>query len=72
MKPDKTQSEFDSYLTEVPDKEKCKYMEDIYGITNLCNNMFKCRYQSKVSFRFRTRAKHECQRPHHMKLKKLL
>ena len=72
MGVEKTQEEFNSYITDLPDKNTCKYMEDVHGIVNLCNCHFNCKYQTKVSFQFRLKAKHECRRPHYMKLKKLL
>lgn len=66
------QDEFNSYITNLPDKDLCKYMENVHGIVNLCNSHFKCKYQAKISFQFRLKAKYECERPHYMKLKKLL
>jgi hypothetical protein len=69
---EKTQEEFNSYITQIPDSTTCKYMEDMHGIVNLCNCFFNCKYQTKISFQMRMKAKHECKRPHHMKLKKLL
>ena len=72
MGVEKTQEEFNSYITEIPDKDTCKYMEDMHGIVNLCNCLFNCKYQAKVSFQFRMKAKNECKRPHYMKMKKLL
>jgi len=72
MGVEKTQEEVSSYILSLPDKEICKYMEDVHGIVNLCNCHFNCKYQTKISFQFRLKAKHECKRPHYMKLKKLL
>ena len=72
MTSEKTQEEFNSYLNDLPDKEPCKYMENVHGIVNLCNSYLKCKHQTKISFQFRLKAKHECKRPHYMKLKKLL
>ena len=72
MEIEKTQGEFDSYISGIPDINTCKYMEDMHGIVNLCNCFFTCKYQAKVSFQFRLKAKHECKRPHYLKLKKLL
>ena len=69
---EKIQEEFTSYITGTPDQNTCKYMEDMHGIVNLCNCMFTCKYQAKVSFQFRMKAKFECKRSHYMKLKKLL
>jgi hypothetical protein len=67
-----TQDLFDNYISIILDSGICKYMEDMHGIVDLCNCHFNCKYQTKVSFQFRLKAKHECKRPHFMKLKKLL
>ncbi len=72
MEVEKTQEEFSSYIFNIPDTNICKYMEDMHGIVNLCNCHFACKYQAKVNFHLRMKAKHECKRPHYMKLKKLL
>ncbi len=72
MEVEKTREAFESYILETPDNESCKYMENVHGIVNLCNSHFSCKYQTKIRFQFRLKAKHECRRPHYMKLKKLL
>ena len=72
MGVEKTQEEFNSYITNAPDSDNCKYMEDAHGIVNLCNCFFRCKYQTKISFKFRLKAKYECKRPHYMKLRRLL
>jgi len=69
---EKTQEEFDLYISMLPDKALCKYMEDMHGIVNLCNCFFNCRFQEKISFQFRSKAKHECTRTKYIKLKKML
>jgi hypothetical protein len=69
---EKTQNEFNDYINGLSDQASCKYMEDVHGIVSLCNCHFNCKFQAKVSFQFRMKAKHECKREHYMKLKKLL
>lgn len=72
MEIEKTQEDFNIYISDTPDNGVCKYMEDVHGIVDLCNCHFICKYQTKIRFQFRLKAKHECRRPHYMKLKKLL
>ena len=69
---EKTQDEFSGYIKDLNDQANCKYMEDMHGIVNLCNCHFNCKFQTKISYNLRSRAKHECKRSNHMKLKKLL
>jgi hypothetical protein len=69
---EKTQEEFSSYITELNDQASCKYMESMHGIVNLCNCYFNCKFQTIISYHLRSKAKNECKRASHMKLKKLL
>ena len=69
---EKTQEEFSSYIGELNDQANCKYMESMHGIVNLCNCHFNCKFQTIISYKLRLKAKNECKRSNHMKLKKLL
>jgi hypothetical protein len=69
---EKTQDELDEYLKNISDKENCKYMENVHGIMHLCNAVFSCKFQEKGHFIFHSSQKHECKRPHYLKLKRIL
>jgi hypothetical protein len=72
MSVEKTQNEFNSYVNCLSDRDCCKYMHDLHTIVSLCNAHFSCKFQAKVSYQFKLKAKYECKRPHHLKVKKLL
>lgn len=73
MKVDKTQKEFDEYLNKLSFEEKCKYMEELFNIINTCSYpLFKCKFRKKDAYKSSNGEKHECERQHIARIRKLL
>ena len=73
MEIEKTQKDFDAYIDTLSFEEKCKYMRELFGIVNICNNpLFKCKFRKKDAYKSINGEKHECERQRIARIKKLL
>ena len=73
MDIDRTQEEFDGYISELGNGDRCKYMTGIHDIMSLCNNiLFKCKFRKDVKFHFKKNEMFECHRDSYLRLRKIL
>ena len=73
MKVEKTKKDFEDYITNLSFEEKCKYMGELFGVVNLCNNpLFKCKFRKKDIYKNRGDPKEECTRQDIARIKKIL
>lgn len=67
----KNQEEFDRYIRQLSDKEKCQFMTGI--VVDLCNDeRFECLYRGKETYSLKLGKKKECKRSRVIELRKIL